>query len=146
MSSLSRTVALGLLLGFMAESQAWFSRIDPEAQAASRALFSLCLHVGCGCWRAAPLRVGLVAARSDNAASRWRRNCLVQQKSASRQLWLTVPVGQNLTVLCQKARIEAAQTGVFAVDQYALHALVLSLSAAPDCLGSRPILKHWRGS
>lgn len=51
--------------------------------------------------------------------------------SDSRQLWLTVPVSQNLTVLCQKARIEAAQAGVFAVDHDALHALGLSLNAAP---------------
>src|SRR5690606_38376865 len=46
-SSLSKTVAPGLRLGFIAGAKVWLSRIDPEAQATSWALSPLCLRIGC---------------------------------------------------------------------------------------------------
>lgn len=132
-SSLSKTVAPGLRLGFIAGPEAWLSRIDPEAQATSWALSPLCLRIGCD-WLEDGTAARRLAWQREQVTRRWR---LAQKllgstrTSASPHLWLTLPSSQELAVLCSAAGIEAAQASIFAVGHDAPHALRLSLSAAP---------------
>ena len=133
-SSLSKTVAPGLRLGFIAGAKVWLSRIDPEAQATSWALSPLCLRIGCE-W----LEDGAAARRlrwqREQVTRRWR---LAQKllgstrTTASPHRWLALPDGLDLEALCRDSGIEAATADVFAVGHAAPHALRLSLTAAPS--------------
>ncbi|WP_407292754.1 PLP-dependent aminotransferase family protein [Stutzerimonas zhaodongensis] len=133
-SSLSKTVAPGLRLGFIAGSRKWLSRIDPEAQATSWALSPLCLRIACD-W----LEDGTAARRlrwqREQVARRWRlaQKLLGLRRSASSpHLWLELADGLDLEALCRDAGLEAAAANVFAVGHGAPSALRLSLTAAPS--------------
>jgi DNA-binding transcriptional MocR family regulator len=133
-SSLSKTVAPGLRLGFIAGPEQWLSRIDPEAQATSWTLSPLCLHLGCE-W----LEDGTAARRLSwqrvQVGRRWR---LAQKllgatpSSASPHRWLQASADEDLLTCCREAGVEAAVAEAFAVGPGAPHGLRLSLTAAPS--------------
>lgn len=131
-SSLSKTVAPGLRLGFIAGAPAWLSRIDPEAQATSWALSPLCLRIGSE-WLEDGTAARRLAWQREQVARRWR---LAQKllgspgRPPSPHLWLERP--GDLAALCRAAGIEAAMAEVFAVGHGAPNALRLSLTAAPS--------------
>lgn len=133
-SSLAKTVAPGLRLGFVAGPAEWLSRIDPEAQAASWALSPLCLRIGCE-WIEDGTAARRLAWQREQVARRWR---LAQKlfgsrlPNASPHLWLELADDLEPVTLCQTAGIEAAASDIFAVSHGAPNALRLSLTAAPS--------------
>ncbi|WP_217476204.1 PLP-dependent aminotransferase family protein [Stutzerimonas stutzeri] len=137
-SSLSKTVAPGLRLGFIAGPDAWLARIDPERQATSWALSSLCLRLGCQ-WLEDGTAARRLAWQREQMTRRWR---LAQKllgtvlsgasANAAPHLWLERAKDQDLPALCRNAGIEAATAEVFAVGHGAPNALRLSLTAAPS--------------
>lgn len=132
-SSLSKTVAPGLRLGFIAGSDAWLSRIDPEAQATSWALSSLCLRIGCD-WLEDGTAARRLAWQRDQVTRRWRlaQKLLGASSTPSPHLWLPLAPGVDAMRICRDAGIEAAAAQAFAVGHDAPHALRLSLTAAPS--------------
>lgn len=133
-SSLSKTVAPGLRLGFIAGPENWLSRIDPERQATSWALSTLCLRIGCQ-WLEDGTAARRLAWQREQMTRRWR---LAQKllgstsSAASPHFWLPLPDDRDLAALCRDAGIEAATAEAFAVGHDAPHALRLSLTAAPS--------------
>ncbi|MCQ4257054.1 PLP-dependent aminotransferase family protein [Stutzerimonas stutzeri] len=133
-SSLSKTVAPGLRLGFIAGPENWLSRIDPERQATSWALSTLCLRIASD-WLEDGTAARRLAWQREQMTRRWR---LAQKLLgptglvASPHLWLSLPGDRDLAGLCRDAGIEAALAEVFAVGHDAPHALRLSLTAAPS--------------
>lgn len=133
-SSLSKTVAPGLRLGFIAGPDEWLSRIDPERQATSWALSTLCLQIGCE-WLEDGTAARRLAWQREQMTWRWR---LAQKllgsasSNASPHLWLELADDQSRPELCRDAGIEAAAAAVFAVGHGAPNALRLSLTAAPS--------------
>ncbi|KJH79287.1 PLP-dependent aminotransferase family protein [Stutzerimonas stutzeri] len=133
-SSLSKTVAPGLRLGFVVGPDAWLSRIDPERQATSWALSTLCLRIGCE-WLEDGTAARRLAWQREQMTLRWR---LAQKllgptrRTPSPHLWLEFPRDMDLPALCRVAGIEAAAAEIFAVGHGAPNALRLSLTAAPS--------------
>ncbi|MFG3691930.1 PLP-dependent aminotransferase family protein [Stutzerimonas stutzeri] len=133
-SSLSKTVAPGLRLGFIAGPDQWLSRIDPERQATIWALSPLCLRIGSD-WLEDGTAARRLAWQREQMTRRWR---LAQKllgsalSGASPHLWLPLPDGRDLLALCRDAGVEAAAADVFAVGHEAPNALRLSLTAAPS--------------
>ena len=121
-------------LGFIAGPDEWLSRIDPERQATSWALSTLCLQIGCE-WLEDGTAARRLAWQREQMTRRWR---LAQKllgspsSNASPRLWLELADGQSLPELCRDAGIEAAAAAVFAVGHGAPNALRLSLTAAPS--------------
>lgn len=133
-SSLSKTVAPGLRLGFIAGPDQWLSRIDTERQATSWALSPLCLRIGSD-WLEDGTAARRLAWQREQMTRRWRlaQKLLGSASSgASPHVWLPLPDGQDLLALCRDAGVEAAAAGVFAVGHEAPNALRLSLTAAPS--------------
>ena len=133
-SSLSKTVAPGLRLGFIAGPDEWLSRIDPERQATSWALSTLCLQIGCE-WLEDGTAARRLAWQREQMTRRWR---LAQKllgsaaPNASPHMWLELAVDKDLPALCHEAGVEAAMAEVFSVGHGAPNALRLSLTAAPS--------------
>lgn len=133
-SSLSKTVAPGLRLGFIAGPEQWLSRIDPEAQATSWALSPLCLHIGCE-WLEDGTAARRLSWQREQVARRWRlaqKLLGATQSSAAPHRWLQARADEDLLACCRDAGVEAAAAEVFAVGPGAPHALRLSLTAAPS--------------
>jgi DNA-binding transcriptional MocR family regulator len=116
-SSLSKTVAPGLRMGFIAGPEAWLSRVDPEAQATSWAMSPLCLNIACD-WIEDGTAARRLTWQREQVMRRWR---LAQKllgstgKTASPHVWLTPPERLDLLRLCNGAGIQAAQAGAFSV-------------------------------
>ena len=133
-SSLSKTVAPGLRLGFIAGPGEWLSRIDPERQATSWALSTLCLRIGCE-WLEDGTAARRLAWQREQVTRRWRlaQKLLGSASSkASPHLWLELAKDSDLPMLCRELGIEAATADVFAVGHGAPNGLRLSLTAAPS--------------
>ncbi|MCQ4329859.1 PLP-dependent aminotransferase family protein [Stutzerimonas stutzeri] len=133
-SSLSKTVAPGLRLGFIAGPDQWLSCIDPERQATSWALSPLCLRIGSD-WLEDGTAARRLAWQREQMTRRWRlaQKLLGSASSgASPHLWLPLPDDRDLLALCRDAGVEAATADVFAVGHGAPNALRLSLTAAPS--------------
>ncbi len=132
-SSLSKTVAPGLRLGFMAGPAALMVRIDPEAQATSWALSPLCLQIGCD-WLQDGTAARRLAWQREQVHQRWRlaQKLLGSRGAPSPHLWLPLASGVDMARLCRLAGIEAADSAMFAVGHEAPPALRLSLTAAPS--------------
>ncbi|MCJ0971810.1 PLP-dependent aminotransferase family protein [Pseudomonas sp. PS1] len=132
-SSLSKTVAPGLRLGFMAGPAALMVRIDPEAQATSWALSPLCLRIGSD-WLQDGTAARRLAWQREQVHQRWRlaQKLLGSRGVPSPHLWLPLASGVDMASLCRLAGIEAAGSAMFAVGHDAPPALRLSLTAAPS--------------
>lgn len=133
-SSLSKTVAPGLRLGFIAGAAQWLSCIDPEAQATSWALSPLCLRIGSE-WLEDGTAARRLSWQREQVGRRWR---LAQKllgavpSPAAPHRWLQARANENLLMCCRAARVEAAAADAFAVGHDAPRALRLSLTAAPS--------------
>ncbi|TLX60716.1 PLP-dependent aminotransferase family protein [Stutzerimonas nosocomialis] len=134
-SSLSKTVAPGLRLGFIAGPAELLASIDREGQATHWAVASLSLRIASQ-W----LEEGIALRRLD-----WQREQMrLRWRLASRLLgeppaharpaphrWLIANAqGPNLADICRGAGVEVAPAEVFAVGHGAPNAVRLSLTAA----------------
>ncbi|TWI52469.1 GntR family transcriptional regulator [Pseudomonas duriflava] len=141
-TSLSKTVAPGLRIGFLAGPHSLLERIDPEGQATHWAISPLCLEIAQR-WIQDGTASRRLAWQQEEVGQRWRlaRRLLgthwVTSAQPSPHLWMT-GTGQGLAERCRAAGVEGVGASTFAVTSTTIDAVRFSLSAAPD----RVVLKQ----
>ena len=135
-TSLSKTAAAGLRLGWIAASPELLSRIDPHAQSAHWAVSPVCSAIGCR-W----LSDGTARRRADwqirEVTQRWRLAKKVlgpwmyQTQIPSPHIWLTA-AHSNITLVqqCRAAGVDVVPADVFATKNTSINAVRISLTAA----------------
>lgn len=143
-SSLSKTVAAGLRIGWIAGDSALLERIDPHSQATHWPVSPLNLQIACN-WIADGTAAQRLAWQREEISQRWRLAkrilgaALAEQDEASPHVWVRGPQsGAALAQACRARSVEVVPAEVFAVKQGDLPAIRVSLSAAR----SRAELKH----
>lgn len=135
-TSLSKTVAAGLRLGWIAASPDVLARIDPHAQSAHWTVSPVCSAIA-GRW----LSDGTAQRRADwqirELTQRWRLAKKVlgpwmyQTQTPSPHIWLTAAHGNiPLADPCRTAGVDVVPADVFAAKASATNAVRLSLTAA----------------
>nr|WP_276583972.1 PLP-dependent aminotransferase family protein [Pseudomonas sp. RIT-PI-AD] len=148
-TSLSKSVAPSLRLGFLAGPLELLERIDREAQATNWAVSPLCLAIGCE-WVEEGVALRRLAWQREELARRWRlaRTALGTRMPAGRtpapHLWLT---GAGLFEACRAAGVESVPAEVFAVAHTPVDGVRISLAAAPSQADLKRALdgiaRHW---
>ena len=135
-SSLSKTVAAGVRLGWIAASPALLERIDPRGQSAHWGISPVCLAIA-NQWISDGTARQRAAWQTEEVARRWRLakkllgTVMYQTQIASPHIWLTVPAGEiPLAEACRAAGIDVVSADVFAVKSSPTHAIRISLTAA----------------
>ena len=135
-TSLSKTVAAGLRLGWIAASPEVLSCIDPHAQSAHWTVSPVCSAIACR-W----LGDGTAQRRADwqtrELTQRWRlaRKVLgplmYQTHTPSPHIWITAAPGTApLASLCRAVGVDVVPADVFAAKATATNAVRISLTAA----------------
>jgi len=133
-TSLSKTVAPMLRLGFIAGPPALLARIDREAQATSWAVSPLCLALACR-WIESGVAARRLAWQREEVRQRWRLarrllgGWMPGHRTPAPHLWLDAPDG-GWADACRAAGIAGAPADIFAVAHERHEALRLSLTAA----------------
>jgi len=134
-SSLSKSVAPGLRLGFIAGAPQLLERIDREAQATRWAVAPLSLALACE-WIESGLAEQRLAWQIDEMQQRWRLAARVlgarmpQGRAVAPHLWLDVEPPVALAEACRQKGVEVVPAEVFAVEANPGHAVRVSLAAA----------------
>ncbi|MFB4370987.1 MULTISPECIES: PLP-dependent aminotransferase family protein [unclassified Pseudomonas] len=134
-SSLSKTVAPGLRLGFMHGPQALLKRIDPQGHATSWAVSPLCLALACE-WIEDGTAANKLAWQREELQQRWRLASRVlgsrmpPGREVAPHLWLQPPDSAALVAACRAAGVEVVPADVFAVGPAQASAIRISLAAA----------------
>lgn len=143
-SSLSKTVAAGLRLGWIVASAKLLSQVDPHAQASHWPVSPLGLHVACQ-WIDDGTAARRLAWQRAEICERWRlaRRLLAgglhNTGQPSPHAWLGTPQGAEAVVKqCREQGVEVVPASVFAIGASEVQAVRISLSAA----GSRAELKR----
>ena len=134
-SSLSKSVAPGLRMGFIGGAQGLLERIDPEAQATRWAVAPLSLALACQ-W----IEDGTAEARlrwqCQELLQRWRlaQRILGTRMAAGREvaphLWLDQRPPVELAEACRAEGVAVVPASAFAVDGHPGPAVRISLAAA----------------
>ncbi|WP_442109076.1 aminotransferase-like domain-containing protein [Pseudomonas sp. NUPR-001] len=135
-SSLSKTVAAGLRLGWIVADPLLLARVDPHAQATHWQVSPLNLQIACR-WISDGTANRRLAWQREEVAQRWRlaRKLLGSERlyaqHPSPHIWLRCPLpAQTLVQRCRANAVEVVPVDVFAVKQSELSAVRISLSAA----------------
>ncbi|MEG1038508.1 MAG: PLP-dependent aminotransferase family protein [Pseudomonas sp.] len=135
-SSLSKTVAAGLRLGWIVADPLLLARVDPHAQATHWQVSPLNLQIACR-WISDGTANRRLAWQREEIAQRWRlaRKLLGSERlyaqHPSPHIWLSCPLpAQTLVQRCRANAVEVVPVDVFAVKQSELSAVRISLSAA----------------
>ncbi|WP_277372913.1 PLP-dependent aminotransferase family protein [Pseudomonas sp. AA-38] len=134
-SSLSKSVAPGLRLGFIAGAPELLERIDPEAQATRWAVTPLSLALACE-WIESGIAEQRLAWQIDELQQRWRLAARVlgprmpQGRAVAPHLWLDGTPPAGLAEACRQHGVEVVPAEVFAVEANPGHAVRVSLAAA----------------
>ncbi|KMN08706.1 aminotransferase-like domain-containing protein [Pseudomonas helleri] len=135
-SSLSKTVAAGVRLGWIAASPALLARIDPHAQSAHWGISPLCVAIA-NQWLCDGTAVQRLAWQTEEVTRRWRLAkkllgaVMSQTDTPSPHIWLTLaPAEVSFAHACQKVGVEVVSAEVFAVKSCTLNAVRISLTAA----------------
>ncbi|UVJ45271.1 PLP-dependent aminotransferase family protein [Pseudomonas sp. LS1212] len=135
-TSLSKTVAPGLRLGWIVADPEVLERIDPHAQATHWAISPLSLSIACQ-WIEDGTAQRRLAWQTEEVTQRWRLArkilgpALFETDIPSPHIW--VMAGQSSTALaqaCRAAEVDVVPAEVFAVKQSDTQAIRISLSAA----------------
>ncbi|MCE1114328.1 MULTISPECIES: aminotransferase-like domain-containing protein [Pseudomonas] len=135
-SSLSKTVAAGLRLGWIAARPQWLEQIDPHAQATHWPVSPLSLHIACQ-WIADGTAARRLAWQKQEIGERWRLarailgDRLVAGVVPAPHAWVATPGdAETLVVRCRAQGVEVVPASVFAIGTQTLQAVRISLSAA----------------
>nr|WP_290445017.1 MULTISPECIES: PLP-dependent aminotransferase family protein [unclassified Pseudomonas] len=135
-SSLSKTVAAGLRLGWIAARPELLEQVDPHAQATHWSLSPLNLHIACQ-WIADGTAARRLAWQRQALGERWRLartilgDALMADGVASPHAWLATPTeAETLVARCRAQGVEIVPASVFAVGTDNVPAVRVSLSAA----------------
>ncbi len=131
-TSLSKTVAAGVRLGWIAASPQLLARIDPYAQSAHWGVSPLCMAIACQ-WISDGTAHARVQWQTQEVARRWRLAkkilgpSMYQTDTPSPHIWVTVAEGAET---CRAAGVDVVPADVFAVKSTATDAVRISLTAA----------------
>ncbi|QXH57978.1 PLP-dependent aminotransferase family protein [Pseudomonas maumuensis] len=135
-SSLSKTVAAGLRLGWIVARPALLEQIDPYAQATHWSVSPLNLRIACQ-WIADGTAARRLAWQREELGERWRLaravlgEALPIEGVPSPHIWLaTAGEAQALVTQCRAQGVEIVPASVFAVGTDSIKAVRISLSAA----------------
>ncbi|ATB66725.1 PLP-dependent aminotransferase family protein [Pseudomonas mosselii] len=135
-SSMSKTVAAGLRLGWIVAPPALLAQIDPYAQATHWSVSPLNLHIACQ-WISDGTAARRLAWQREELAERWRLarsllgNALPVDGVPSPHVWLATPgEAEALVARCRAQGVEIVPASVFAVGTERVRAVRVSLSAA----------------
>ena len=134
-TSLSKTVAPGLRLGFVHGPEALLKRIDPQGHATGWAVSPLCLALACE-WIENGTAARKLAWQRDELQQRWRLAGRVlgarmpQGREVAPHLWLEVTGSHDLAADCRTAGVDVVPAEVFAVGPASTCAIRISLAAA----------------
>ncbi|MFB4392236.1 MULTISPECIES: PLP-dependent aminotransferase family protein [unclassified Pseudomonas] len=143
-TSLSKTVAAGLRLGWIVAPQAVLEQIDPHARATHWSVSPLNLQVA-GQWLADGTAARRLAWQREQVGERWKLarrvlgGALIGSGEPSPHAWVATPGSAEAVVAgCRARGVEVVPASVFAVGANEVQAVRISLSAAD----SRAQLKH----
>lgn len=135
-SSLSKTVAAGLRLGWIVADPVLLAKIDPHAQATHWQVSPLNLQIACR-WISDGSASRRLAWQREEIDQRWRlaRKLLGSERIFGQQpaphIWVSCPIpAQSLVQRCRANAVEVVPADVFAVKQSDVQAVRISLSAA----------------
>ncbi|QXI37211.1 PLP-dependent aminotransferase family protein [Pseudomonas xantholysinigenes] len=135
-SSLSKTVAAGLRLGWIVARPALLEQIDPHAQATHWSVSPLNLRIACQ-WIADGSAARRLAWQREELAERWRLartilgDALAVEGMPSPHAWLATSTdAETLVARCRTQGVEIVPASVFAVGTDKVPAVRVSLSAA----------------
>ena len=135
-SSLSKTVAAGVRLGWIVASSELLARIDPYAQSAHWGVSPLCMAIACQ-WIGDGTAQARMQWQTGEVARRWRLSKKIlgpgmyQTQTPSPHIWLTVPDSEiPLAEACRAAGVDVVPADVFTVKPTATNAVRISLTAA----------------
>ncbi|MFJ4088874.1 aminotransferase-like domain-containing protein [Pseudomonas psychrophila] len=135
-SSLSKTVAAGVRLGWIVASPELLARIDPYAQSAHWGVSPLCMAIACQ-WIGDGTAQARMQWQTGEVARRWRLAKKIlgpgmyQTQTPSPHIWLTVPDSEiPLAEACRAAGVDVVPADVFTVKPTATNAVRISLTAA----------------
>jgi len=135
-SSLSKTVAAGLRLGWIVASPGSLAQVDPHAQASHWPVSPLSLHVACQ-WIDDGTAARRLAWQRKEISERWRLarkllgDGMQNTGQPSPHLWLPTPQGaEGVVKRCREQGVEIVPASVFAIGASEVQAVRISLSAA----------------
>lgn len=135
-SSLSKTVAAGVRLGWIVASPQLLARIDPHAQSAHWGISPVCMAIASQ-WISDGTARQRVQWQIAEVARRWRLAkkllgpLMYQTQTPSPHIWLTVAAGDVvLAEVCRAAGVGVVPADVFAVKSSTSNAVRISLTAA----------------
>ncbi|WDY60639.1 aminotransferase-like domain-containing protein [Pseudomonas sp. PSKL.D1] len=143
-SSLSKTVAAGLRLGWIVASPHVLEQVDPHAGASHWPVSPLNLQIACQ-WIEDGTAARRLAWQRAEVAERWRLarkvlgDALLDASAPSPHVWVAAAQGAERVVeACRAQGVEVVPASVFAIGANQVPAVRISLSAA----GSRAELKR----
>ncbi|WP_166359861.1 PLP-dependent aminotransferase family protein [Pseudomonas akapageensis] len=135
-TSLSKTVAPGLRLGWIVADPDVLQRIDPHAQATHWSVSPLCLNIACQ-WIENGTAQRRLAWQTEEVTQRWRLArkilgaALYETDTPSPHIWVTTTQSSMaLAQACRAAEVDVVPAEVFAVKPSDTQAIRISLSAA----------------
>ncbi|WP_397450839.1 PLP-dependent aminotransferase family protein [Pseudomonas sp. NA-150] len=137
-TSLSKTVAPGLRVGWITADPSLLEQIDPHAQATHWGISPLCLSIA-GQWIKDGTAQRRLAWQTEETTQRWRLakkflgSALYQSESPSPHIWVTCSMpSMALAQACRAAQVDVVPAEVFAVKEHDTHAIRISLCAASN--------------
>ena len=131
-TSLSKTVAAGVRLGWIVASPSVLARIDPYAQSAHWGVSPLCLAIACQ-WISDGTAQARLQWQTGEVTRRWRLArkllgpAMAPADAPSPHIWVTLAGGAEA---CRAVGVEVVPADVFAVKSTPSHAVRISLTAA----------------
>ncbi|CAM3222498.1 PLP-dependent aminotransferase family protein [Pseudomonas plecoglossicida] len=140
-SSLSKTVAAGLRLGWIVASPRLLEQVDPHAGASHWPVSPLNLHIACQ-WIEDGTAARRLAWQRKEITVRWRLarrmlgDCLYNANEPSPHVWVKAVQGADRVVMqCRAQGVEVVPASVFAIGASEVQAVRISLSAADSRAG-----------
>jgi len=143
-TSLSKTVAAGVRLGWIVASPSLLARIDPYAQSAHWGVSPLCLAIACQ-WISDGTAQVRAQWQTGEVSRRWRLAkkilgpVMYQTNTPSPHIWVTVAGGAEA---CRAAGVEVVPADVFAAKSTASNAVRISLTAAASAQALKVALER----
>jgi DNA-binding transcriptional MocR family regulator len=137
-TSLSKTVAPGLRVGWITAEPSVLEQIDPHAQATHWGISPLCLSIASQWINDGTARRRLTW-QTEETTQRWRLakkvlgTALYQSDSPSPHIWVTSSMtSMAMAQACRAAQVDVVPAEVFAVKEHDTHAIRISLCAASN--------------